>query len=304
MHTPFEQTRLRLESLTEINQLLMSAQEPEAVLQEILASIVRLFVVEGCSIALIDDTARQLAFVLMVGPARVEEFRIALGQSIAGWVAQTGQGVVSNDVSQDPRFFQGVDRQTGFTTRSILANVHILAATNLDLHQAMRTGAFREDLYYRLNVVTIPLPPLRNRREDIPGLVHHFLERYGREMGCPRLGMDPSAMELLQAYRWPDNVRELQNVIERAVVLSPGPEVTVTDLPAEIRPSAPGPAGPTAPPGGIEDALPLAEAVKAFKRAQIRQALEKAGGNREQAANLLGLAPTNLSRLMKNIGLR
>ncbi len=120
MHTSTDQTQLRLRSLIEINQLLMSAVEPDEVLAVVLEAALRLFEVEGCSLALLDDTAQELAFVKMVGPAKVEEFRLALGQGIAGWVTQTGQGVVCNDVAQDTRFFQGVDQQTGYSTRSIL----------------------------------------------------------------------------------------------------------------------------------------------------------------------------------------
>src|SRR5262245_64631420 len=120
MSISLEQTQQRLQSLTEISELLMSAVEPERVVVVILEAAIQLFEVEGCSLALLDDIRQQLAYVLMAGPAQVEEFRVALGQGIGGWVAQTGEGVVCNDVAQDPRFFGGVDHRTGFTTRSIL----------------------------------------------------------------------------------------------------------------------------------------------------------------------------------------
>ena len=120
MQAQLEQTRSRLESLIEINQLLMSTVEPDDLLKVILESAVRIFSVEGCSIALIDEMERQLAFAFVVGGAKVEEFRLELGQGIAGWVAQKDQGVVCNDVSQDPRFFGEIDRRTGFRTKSIL----------------------------------------------------------------------------------------------------------------------------------------------------------------------------------------
>lgn len=506
MHDIFEQTRLRLESLIEINQLLMGTVEPDEVLRVILESATRLFVVEGCSIGLIDDTAQHLMFMAMAGPAQVEEFRVPLAQGIAGWVARTGQGVISNDVSQDQRFYGGIDQATGFTTRSILCaplkqhdriigviealnttkpdgftaedlqlltalggsastaltrtrafasvrnagaalqevvqhryrlvsgsspamqeairlartvaatdstvfllgesgtgkevlaraihqwspraehpfvavncvaltpellaselfghergaftgataqkkgkfelaeggsvfldeigdlapdlqvkllrvlqskefqrvggvrdirvNVRILAATNRDLHQAMRRGTFREDLYYRLNVIAITLPPLRDRTADLPDLVQHFLEQYRREVNRPHLGLEPEAMQLLCAYHWPGNVRELQNAIERAVVLAPGPRITVGDLPAELRQTF----HSTETSGSIGEeiaaALPLAEALAAFKRARVQQALEQTGGNQRRAAKLLGLQPSNLSRLMHTLGLR
>ena len=491
MPTPLAQIQKRLQSLIEINQLLMSAVEPEGVLVVILEAATRLFEVEGCSLALRDDTAQQLAFVAMAGAAQVEEFRVGLGQGIAGWVAQTGQGVVCNDVAHDARFFGGIDRQTGFTTRSILCaplkqrdqiigviealnttrpegftaedlqllmafgglagtalsrtqtfarvrnagaalqevvqeryrlvsgsapamqealriaqtvaatnttvlllgesgtgkevvaraihqwspraehpfvaincvalmpellaselfghekgaftgataqkkgkfeladggtlfldeigelapelqtkllrvlqdkefqrvggvkdirvNVRILAATNRDLRQAMQRGAFREDLYYRLNVVALPLPPLRDRREDVSTLARHFIAHYGREVNRPGLGLTQAAMDLLQAYHWPGNVRELQNAIERAVVLSPGPDITPADFPAEIRQATRTPGSVSCEAQDVDATLSLTEAIEAFKRARIRQALELPGGNQSQATKLLGL---------------
>ena len=120
MSISLEQTQQRLQSLTEISELLMSAVEPERVVAVILEAATQLFEAEGCSLALLDHVRQELAFVVMAGPAQVDEFRVTLGQGIGGWVAQTGEGVVCNDVSQDPRWFRGVDRQTGYTTRSIL----------------------------------------------------------------------------------------------------------------------------------------------------------------------------------------
>src|SRR5262245_44325286 len=506
MHTPTEQTQLWLQNLIEINQLLMSAVEPDEVLPVVLEAALRLFEVEGCSLALLDDTTQELAFVVMAGQAKVEEFRIALGQGIAGWVVQTGQGVVCNDVSQDTRFFQGVDEQTGYNTRSILCaplkrhdrtigvieainttraegfsaadldlladlgglagtaitrtqafarvrnagaalqeviqdrwrlvsgpspatrealrlartvaatnttvlllgesgtgkevvaraihqwspraehpfiaincvaltpdllaselfghekgsftgataqkkgkfeladggtlfldeigelapelqakllrvlqdkefqrvggvrdirvDVRILAATNRDLHQAMQRGAFREDLYYRLNVVALTLPSLHERQDDIPALVRHFIAHYGREVNRPGLGITQDAVDMLQAYHWPGNVRELQNAIERAVVLSSGLYITSADFPVEIRQAA-HPLHNAAPQLlGIDPTLPLTAAVEAFKRARVLHALELAGWNRSQAAKSLGLQPSNLSRLMSTLRLR
>jgi Nif-specific regulatory protein len=445
-------------------------------------------------------------FALTMGGAKVEEFRIALGQGIAGWVAQTGEGIVCQDVTQDPRWFDGIDQQTGFKTKSILCaplkqhdrivgvieafnttnpegftqadlqlllafgglaataisrakvfatvrnasvafqetiqdryrfvlgpsmamqevlrlaraaaatqttvlllgesgtgkevvaraihqwspraeqpfvavnctaltpelleselfghekgaftgaiaqkkgkfelaaggtvfldeigdlapnlqakllrvlqekefqrvggvkdirvDVRILAATNRDLRQALQKGTFREDLYYRLNVVSITLPPLRKRREDIPILVHHFVDRYCREVNRAPLGIEPAALNLLQAHAWPGNVRELQNAIERAVVLSPGPEITVADLPVEVRKQPSSPTSAMAQSDVIEDTLPLSEAVDAFTRARILRALEVVGNNQTEAAKRLGLPQSNLSRLMKRLGLR
>jgi transcriptional regulator with GAF, ATPase, and Fis domain len=188
--------------------------------------------------------------------------------------------------------------------KDIRANVRILAASNRNLRQAMQSGAFREDLYYRLNVVPITLPPLRERQQDIPTLVRHFLDHYCREMSRPLLGITQTAMQVLQAYPWPGNVRELQNVIERGVVLASGPDLTESDFPAEIRQTVRVPGTTVDPLQGIDETLPLAKAVTAFKRARVRQALEAAGGNQNLAAKRLGLQPSNLSRLLHTLKLR
>jgi Nif-specific regulatory protein len=494
-----EQARGRLASLIEATRRLVGATEPEESLRIILETAVRLFAADACSIALLDEASRQLSFTFVLGGARVEEFRIPLGQGIIGWVAAHGQGVVCNDVSQDPRFFGTIDRLTGFKTNAILCaplqqgrqtigaievlntaasggfspedlellqafgglavpaisrtkvfaalrnakvafeevvqdryrlvvgssaamqevlrlarnvapahttvlllgesgtgkevlaralhqwspraehpfvavncvaltpelleselfghergaftgaftqkkgkfeladggtifldeigdlaltlqakllrvlqekefqrvggmkdirvDVRIVAATNRDLRRAVRAGAFREDLYYRLNVVTIVLPPLRERPEDIPLLLDHFVAHYCHEI-------DPAAREALLAYRWPGNVRELQNVIERAVVLSPGPMITIRDLPAEIRTPSAEVEDTLTQAETIDANLPLAEAVEIFKRVRIQRALAAAGGNQTKAAQLLGMPRSNLSRVMRVLGLR
>jgi Nif-specific regulatory protein len=506
MVTSLAQTQQRLQSLTEISELLMSAVEPERVVTVILEAATQLFEVEGCSLALLDNVRQELAYVLMAGPAQVEEFRVALGQGIGGWVAQTGEGVVCNDVAQDPRFFGGVDRQTRYTTRSILCaplkqndqiigvitalntvrpegfsdedlqfltalgglagtalvrtqtfarvrnagaalqevmqeryrlvvgnapamqevlriartvaatnttvlllgesgtgkevvaraihqwspraehpfiaincvaltpdllaselfghergsftgataqkkgkfeladggtlfldeigelapelqvkllrvlqdkefqrvggvkdirvDVRILAATNRDLHQALQRGTFREDLYYRLNVVALTLPALHERRADIPAYVHYFVAHYSREVNRPGLNITQEAVDMLQACRWPGNVRELQNAIERAVVLSSGLFITPADFPAEIRQTVRSLANTAPDTLSIDATLPLNEAIEAFKRARVMQALTQAGGNQSVAAKSLGLQPSNLSRLMSTLGLR
>ena len=484
----------------------MGLSAPEELLQAILESVLQLFTAEACSIALIDEAEKELAFAFTLGGARMQEIRLPLGQGIIGWVAENGEGVISNDVSQDSRFFGQVDRKSGFRTKSVLCaplkedgqcigaievlntaapggfdqealelllafaslttpaihrtrvfaavhnaklafqeafqeryqlvggtspamhealriarsaaashstvlllgesgtgkevmarsihqwsaradqpfvavncvaltpelleselfghekgaftgaiaqkqgkfelanggtifldeigdlashlqvkllrvlqerefqrvggtkdirvDVRVIAATNRDLRKARQTGTFREDLYYRLNVLPITLPPLRNRPEDLPALIDHFVARYCQEMKRPRLEIEPTAKEALLAYAWPGNVRELQNVIERMVVLLPGPIMHLTDLPFEVSEQ-------TAPSGATEkhfdvinDALPLAEAVEAFKRMRIRHALDAADGNQSKAAQALGLPRPNLSRMMKTLGLR
>jgi Nif-specific regulatory protein len=496
--------------------LVMRADDPDAVLPAILTAARQLFEAEGCSLALIDPTTHELAFVTMVGPAQVDAFRLPLGQGIAGWVAQTGHGVVCNDVMQDARFFRGVDQHTGFTTRSLLCaplqqydgllgvievlnttrpagfdaedlalltafggvagtaltrsqtwarvcnvgaafaevvharyhlvpgtspamqeplrlartvaatpttvlllgesgtgkevlaraihqwspraahpfvavncvtltpellasdlfghekgaftgaiaqkkgkfelahggtlfldeigdlapelqakllrvlqdkevqrvggtqdvpvDVRLIAATNRDLHQAMQRGAFREDLYYRLNVVTLTLPPLRERPEDIPALVQHFLAHYSREVNRPGLTITPAALALLQTYPWPGNVRELQNAVERAVVVAPRPVLTVTDFPPAICQS-PRLQARACPPN-LCRAEPLWRPADAAGQtaweaagtlpaaaAQIQQALIQTGGNVARAARLLGVSRDTVRYRMQQYGL-
>jgi DNA-binding NtrC family response regulator len=152
--------------------------------------------------------------------------------------------------------------------------------------------------------VALTLPRLRDRRQDIPALVYHFLDHYGREVNRPGLGITQEALELLCAYDWPGNVRELQNAIERAVVLSQGPDLTAADFPAEIRQAGRLSADTSSLLQDIDASLTLAEALIAFKRARVLGALEMAHGNQSQAAKLLGIQPSNLSRLMHTLGLR
>jgi len=506
MVTKLEQTQTRLTSLIEMNQLLVSTVEPEELLRVILTATIRLFAVEGCSIGLIDAAAQQLAFTAMEGKAKVDEFRIALDQGIAGWVARHGQEVFSNNALQDPRFFSGVDKKTGFQTTSVMCaplkqydrvigviealntttpegftdadlqlflafaslaatalsrakafasvrnvsaafqetvqgryrlvigssagmretlrlaqaaaatsstvlllgesgtgkevvarsihgwspraeqpfiavnctaltpelleselfghergaftgaiaqkkgkfeladggtifldeigdlapnlqvkllrvlqdkefqrvggvkdlrvDVRILAATNRDLQQAMRKGTFREDLYYRLNVVALTLPALRERREDIPALIHYFVEHYCREMNHVLMTVEPDALKCLQDYAWPGNVRELQNAIERAVVLSQGVKITLADLPAGVSSQSSTKSDKTSAIDEIDESLSLSLAIDEFSRMRIRKALVASEGNQTEAARRLQLPQSNLSRIMKRLGMR
>jgi Nif-specific regulatory protein len=506
MNSSAEQTQMRLECLVELNQLLMSTVEPDALLRAIHESCMRLFSVEACSIALIDETDRKLVIAFSKGGAKVEGFRLELGQGIVGAVAQTGEGVICNDVSQNTRFFCDIDKKTGFTTRSVLCaplkqrgqligaiellntnnpngftqedlqlltafgalastaincarvfasmrnanlafqegiqdrygciigksdafqaalrlarsvastnttvlllgesgtgkeviahaihqespraaqpfiavncvalteelieselfghekgaftgaiaqkkgkfeladggtifldeigdltprvqakllrvlqekefqrvggtkdihvDVRIIAATNRNLSEAVQSGAFRKDLYYRLNVVPIMLPPLRDRKDDIPELIRYFIECSCREVKRPQLGIDQSAMDMLMSHDWPGNVRELHNVIERAVVLCPGPNITEFDLPPEIRRKAGHLEDDTAQGQAFEEPQPTAEALDHFKRLLIQKTLQSVDGDQTKAAKILGLQRSNLSRLMKRLGLR
>ncbi|MBM4256509.1 MAG: sigma-54-dependent Fis family transcriptional regulator [Deltaproteobacteria bacterium] len=183
-------------------------------------------------------------------------------------------------------------------------DVRVIAATNRNLRQAMQQGQFREDLYYRLNVVPITLPPLRERSEDLPALIEHCTARYCDEMKRPRLMIDTAAMAALQQYAWPGNVRELQNIIERATVLSQGPVLSVADLPGELRQQSVSPLATLESYQPTRQFASLAEAIETVKREQIQLALDENGGNQTKAARRLGLPRPNLSRLMKQLGLR
>jgi len=186
-------------------------------------------------------------------------------------------------------------------TKDIRANVRVLAATNRDLPQSIQNGSFREDLYYRLNVMTITLPSLRNRKEDIALLVHHFVKRYCNEMKRPPMSIDRKVLELFQSYSWPGNVRELQNVIERAVVVSRGLQITEFDLSGKIRESIASPGSAVREVQAGSRIQSMAEAMNEYKSALIRKALEASGGNQTRAAELLGLRQANLSRMIKTL---
>jgi transcriptional regulator with GAF, ATPase, and Fis domain len=177
-------------------------------------------------------------------------------------------------------------------------DVRIVAATNKDLLAEVRAGRFREDLYYRLHVVPIRLPALRERPEDIPLLVQHFVEREGPRLGRRIAAVAAETMAELEAYPWPGNIRELRNVIERALVMSSG---DVLRLPGPLRPE--GAAAGPAPAGELGTAS-FAELVRRRKIELIREALMKSGGNQRLAAELLGLHRPSLTRMIRELGLR
>jgi two-component system, NtrC family, response regulator AtoC len=173
-------------------------------------------------------------------------------------------------------------------TRRIPVDVRVIAATNVDLRKAIRSGALREDLYYRLNVVRIPVPPLRERREDIALLAEHFIQRASRLLHKDVVGIAPAALELLQAHSWPGNVRELQNLIERSVALVDAPLIEVKDLPLEVMlTDARAPVDP-------QTSLPLREARERFEREVILRVLDRVRWNQSEAARLLGMHRNSL----------
>jgi DNA-binding NtrC family response regulator len=187
---------------------------------------------------------------------------------------------------------------------TIRVDVRIIAATNADLEAAVQQGHFREDLFYRLNVITVTLPPLRRRSEDIPLLAQHFLVQYAAENEKALREIAPRAMELLIDYPWPGNVRELENAIERAVVLSTGEVLTEELLPATVRQRGESGASgtlpsPVLPPNGFS----FKDAISQYERQIIIRALQACGGVQKRAAELLQVKPTTLHEMMKRLNI-
>ncbi len=179
--------------------------------------------------------------------------------------------------------------------RPIKVDVRLIAATNKDLEAAIREGRFRRDLFFRLNVVSLTVPPLRERRDDISLLATHFVKKYSRKCKGHDMGISAEARACLAHYDWPGNVRELENAIERAVVLGSGDIIRLEDLPEDILETAPA-QGATS--------TPYHEAIKQAKRKLILQAVEQSAGNFTEAARRLGVHPNYLHRLVRNLGLR
>ncbi len=193
--------------------------------------------------------------------------------------------------------------------RETAVDVRIIAASNRDLAAMMRAGQFREDLYYRLNVVQIALPPLRERREDIALLAAHFARLLGPDMGRSGARFSEAALARLHAYAWPGNVRELRNCVERALISARGPQIDVGDLPPYIEPSAAVPSGappraaaatPELPEGGFA----LEATLEDIERRYILAALERSGGVQVRAAELLGIKERSLWHRIKKLGIR
>jgi transcriptional regulator with PAS, ATPase and Fis domain len=181
-------------------------------------------------------------------------------------------------------------------SRAIGIDVRIIAATNADLRQAVAAGRFREDLFYRLHVVPIAVPPLRHRREDVAPLARHFMAKYARQFGKTVTDLSPGALGALERYHWPGNVRELENIVARSVALASEPTVQLDQIPLDV---ALAPAEATA-----EDQLNLREARHDVERLLILRALDRAGGNQTVAARLLGMHRNTLLVKLAQLGLR
>jgi DNA-binding NtrC family response regulator len=182
------------------------------------------------------------------------------------------------------------------STRPIKVDVRLIAATNRDLTAEVHAGTFRSDLYYRLNVVHLPLPPLRERREDIALLARHYVERYGRAFNVAPKPIQPAALARLEAYDWPGNIRELQNVIERCFALAPSDDITLASLSHLVQEPRPG-AEPSI------DFGPEVPSLETTERFLMAAALRHAGGNKNQAARILGIDRQRLYRKLEKYGL-
>lgn len=176
------------------------------------------------------------------------------------------------------------------SNKTLQTDVRVVAATNVDLRAALEQGTFREDLYYRLNVVPINIPPLRERKEDIPYLVEHFAKKFGGDIS-------ESAMERLVGYHWPGNVRELENVVERSILLARGPRVEADDVKIEMAP------GRTRQAFATDAFLPEGLTLDQYEQSIIREALKRANGNKSQAARLLGLTRNALRYRLAQMGI-
>jgi two-component system, NtrC family, response regulator PilR len=186
----------------------------------------------------------------------------------------------------------------------VTADIRVVAATNQDLDKAVAEGRFREDLFYRINVIPIALPPLRERREDIPLLAEHFLAKYAEQMEKAIAGVSREAMDLLMHHDWPGNIRELENAIERAVALEGTPAILPDSLPATIRGESP--RGATAPAVEPlpESGFDLEAHVQGIERGYLAEALRQAGGVQVKAADLLGMSFRSFRYYVKKYNLR
>jgi DNA-binding NtrC family response regulator len=227
---------------------------------------------------------------------RVGRFELAHGGTVfLDEIAEMSPGLQAKilRVLQDRAF----ERIGGVKT--IRVDIRVIAATNQDLEARVAAGKFREDLYYRLNVIPIKIPPLRERLSDLPLLAHHFLEEIGRKKKKPGKRLSPEALELLGRYPWPGNVRELENLMERLVLLTEGDLITPGDLPERYRGGAP--ATPVTPPGAA--VVNLTDAVQEYERGLILKALEESKWVKARAAQLLNLNRTTLLEKMKKQGI-
>jgi two-component system nitrogen regulation response regulator NtrX len=203
------------------------------------------------------------------------------------------------------RVLEGQEFQRVGGTKTMKVDVRVIAASNKDLEAEIENGTFREDLFYRLNVVPLEVPPLRERKEDIPLLVRHFLKEFAAEYGQRVKTIDDDALGLFIRYPWKGNVRELRNFIERMMIMAPGPAISAADVPSPVnRPQAglSSGSGTTAQPSPLAHAT-LREARAAFEREFIRRKLKENNGNISKTADEIDVERSNLHRKIKALGI-
>ena len=188
-------------------------------------------------------------------------------------------------------------------TETVQVDVRVVSATHRNLEELIAQGKFREDLYYRLNVFPITLPPLRDRVEDLPKLVEHFVGKFNRVTGKSVRGFDQGALAAMAQYHWPGNVRELENVVERAIIVARGPEVTATDLDFGRRAHVNTPTGPVVLNAAVVTNKPLPARLQDQERTEIMQAIERNQNNIAQAARQLGINRSTLYYRLRKHGL-
>jgi two-component system nitrogen regulation response regulator NtrX len=203
------------------------------------------------------------------------------------------------------RVLEGQEFQRVGGTKTLKTDVRVIAASNKNLAGEITKGSFREDLYYRLNVIPLDVPPLRERQEDIPVLVHHFLQSFSAEYGQKPKAIDEEALDLFVNYHWPGNVRELRNIIERLIIMVPGPSIAARDVPPPVNAA---PAGPESGNGRRAftrrvAALTLKEARAEFEREFITMKLKENRGNVSKTADEIGVERSNLHRKIKALGI-
>ncbi len=199
------------------------------------------------------------------------------------------------------RVLEGQEFQRVGGTKTLKVDVRVVAASNKNLADEIRKGAFREDLYYRLNVIPLTVPPLRERADDIPRLVRHFLQEFSTEYGQKIKTIDDDALDLFVRYQWPGNVRELRNIIERLIIMVPGPVLRVQDVPPPVHPPQQEHSAPTISGQGRagHNHATLREARSAFEREFIMQKLRENDGNVSRTADAIGVERSNLHRKIK-----
>jgi two-component system response regulator HydG len=181
---------------------------------------------------------------------------------------------------------EGVIEQVG-ADKAVQADIRLIAATHKDLRKEVEKGKFREDLFYRLNVINVTMPPLRNRLDDIPLLVTHFIDKFNKKNNKEIKGIDESALEILSSYHWPGNVRELENIIERAVVLTREDIIRIKDLPPELT---------SVPYQGTSISVQIGTPLEDIENKIIKETLRFTDGNKKDAAKLLGIATRTIYR--------